>query len=374
MHGNSNQRGSAGTDLLKIAVLMGGRSPEHEISMESGRAVFKALDGSLFQGRAVVIDPDGLWHLFPEGVEPQAGEDAVSDAGSARSAALAPDKAVQFLREWGIDAAFLALHGPNGEDGTIQGFFHTVSIPFTASAVHGSVVGMDKRITKLIAARHGIDTPAWRDISLRDWTSRRDEMVDRLKQDPGLPCFVKAMRSGSSVGVYRVLEGDELSQSLDGAFEIDTHVLVEREVKGRELTCVVLGNAGDGLEALPVVEIVPLRGADFFDYQAKYEPGGAEEICPADIDSAAARKIQELAMAVHEQCRFRGFSRTDFIMNEEGTWLLESNTIPGLTPASILPKAAKAAGMSLTVLVTNIIGQALGLRRIGEGKRSKRRS
>lgn len=360
------QRSPGGSRRLKIAVVMGGRSPEHEISMESGKAVLEALDEKLFRGRAVVIDMDGRWTLFPEGEMPSDPTDGTG-GGASHHGTVYPDEAVRELREWGIDAAFLALHGPNGEDGTIQGFFHTLAIPFTASNVHGSVAGMDKRITKLILARHGVDTPPWCEISVREWGGRKEEIAGKIEADPGLPCFVKAMRSGSSVGIYQARDSGELTESIDKALEIDSLVLVEKAVTGRELTCVVLGNAGESLVPLPPVEIVPLRGADFFDYEAKYEPGGAEEICPADLEAPVTKRIQELSLIVHEQCGFSGFSRSDFIMNDEGIWLLESNTIPGLTPASILPKAARAAGMTLSALVTTVIGYALQSRREKEG-------
>lgn len=339
-------------NVKRIAVVMGGRSLEHAVSMESGKSVLDALDGKRFAGRAVVIGEDGLWSVLDVN-DPDYAEDAVRERDQR------PEDAVCVLREWGAELYFLALHGPGGEDGSIQGFLETLGCAYTASGVYASALAMDKPMAKTYLAAHGIRTPEWIVINRLDWRKNREGTADSIISALKTPCFVKTVRLGSSVGVQRADDRDELCSAIDAILEVSPDaVMVERFIDGREFSCPVIGNAGSRLRVLPLVEIIP-TSARFFDYDAKYVPGGAEEICDPDLDPDIAREIREIALRIHELVGARGFSRSDFILDREGIWFLEINTIPGLTEQSIIPRAAEEDGISFTDLVTRIIEFAL---------------
>ncbi len=306
-----------------------------------------ALDKGCYRGRAVVISREGLWSIFPEGGIPPAGEDAYEGGGS-------PEKAIETLRDWGVDVAFLALHGPFGEDGSIQGFFRILDIPFTASGIRASAIALDKPLSKNLLETAGIRTPKHVVVRKEEWRAARDVMTKKIVTGPGLPCFVKALRLGSSVGIFRVDDKNDLVVAVETLLETEGAVMAERAVSGREISCAVLGNADGELTTLPPVEIRP-RGARFFDYRSKYEPGCADEICPAPVNAETAWNVRAAARAVHEKIGARGFMRSDFILDGTGLWFLEVNTIPGLTRQSIIPKAAAAEGIGFSALVTQII-------------------
>ncbi len=337
----------------RIAVVMGGCSPEYAISMESGRAVLDVLELSSYEGRGVVICRDGLWALLDERTPSDFSEQSISERRRS------PEEAVSLLRKWGVDVFFLALHGPGGEDGSIQGFLDTLGLTYTASGVHTSALAMDKPLAKSFLASHGIRTPAARVVDRGSWRSNREGTVREIVDTIDLPCFAKSVRLGSSVGVQRADDGEALCAAVDAVFEVSPEsVLVEQYIDGREFSCPVLGNAHSPLRVLPLVEIKPLT-ASFFDYGAKYEPGGAEEICNPDLDPEIARSIRAIAARVHELIGARGFSRSDFILDSEGIWFLEVNTIPGLTAQSILPRSAESDGISFEDLVGTIIELSL---------------
>lgn len=337
--------------LKRIAVLMGGRSPEHEISMQSGKAVLQALDPSRFIGRGIVISPDGLWSLFDVGT-------TVPGGAKAYAGGCPPEEAAAMLKAWGTDAVFPALHGPYGEDGTIQGFLHIMELPFASSDVAAAALAMDKPVAKAVVAAAGFKTPEYVVLERSEWAFGREQALARIAGAVGTPCFVKAAGLGSSVGIVPVERAGDLPAALDAVFREDRKIMVERAVSGREISCAVLGNAGGPLESLPPVEVRPVI-SEFFDYEAKYSPGGAEEICPAPIEADLEQAIREAAAAIHALVGARGFSRTDFMVDEEGPSFLELNAIPGLTPQSIFPRAAGAAGYTFSGLVTRILELAL---------------
>jgi len=335
-------------DAKRIAVIMGGCSPEHSVSMESGRAVLSALDERLYKGRAVVLCPDGLWSVLDESTPDFAD-------GSIRECRQTAEDAVRTLRRWGVDLFFLALHGPGGEDGSIQGFFETLGLRYTASGVHASALAMDKPLSKTFLAAHGIKTPASLVIDRNEWRTDRKGTAARILATIDVPCFVKSVRLGSSVGVRPADDLQSLCSAIDDVLDVSPEsVMIERSIEGREFSCPVLGNAHSPLRLLPLVEIKPIT-ATFFDYGAKYEPGGAEEICDPILDPEVAEEIRAIALRVHERIGARGFSRSDFIVDDEGVWFLEVNTIPGLTPQSIFPRSAKTDGILFKDLVTTII-------------------
>lgn len=303
-----------------IALLSGGFSSEREVSINGGNQVFEALDKSKYLIRR--YDPKfDLVRLVTE----------------------APD----------IDVALIILHGAYGEDGTIQGMLDLLGIPYQGSGVLGSALAIDKLASKKIYQQSGLPVPPYM-TAQKDRSFDGPTCVDAL----GLPLFVKPVTGGSSIGMSRVSTLAELAPALSKAFEYDDTVLVERFIQGTELTCSVIGN--DDLVALPPIEIIPAHpSSTFFDYAAKYTPGGAHEICPARISPEQTETMQNLAKQAHRALSLKGYSRTDMILNDGAFYILETNTIPGMTQTSLLPLSAKTAGMSFSALLDRLIELAL---------------
>jgi D-alanine-D-alanine ligase len=252
-----------------------------------------------------------------------------------------------------IDVAFVLLHGMYGEDGTMQGFLEMLGIPYQGAGVLGSALAMDKNLAKRLYQEHDLPVAAWEMAEPAD-VSHSERLLAALQ----LPFVIKPVRQGSSLGMSIVRQADELSAALTKAFVYDNEVMVEEFVQGREVTVGVLGN--DELEALPLVEIIPDARFDFFDYQAKYETGASQEICPAEVSDTVREKAQQYGIAAHKALKLRGYSRTDMIVSgAEDIILLETNTIPGMTRTSLLPQAAAAHGLDFSVLLDRLIALAL---------------
>lgn len=310
---------------LKVAVLCGGRSAEREISLKSGQSVTEALDA----GRYDVVRMDPAFDL---------------------------DKLVRLAPE--IDVALIMIHGRFGEDGTLQGMLDLLDVPYQSAGVLGCSVAMDKVVSKTLYRAAGL--PVIDDVVIRRGRGFDPaEIVDRL----GRQLVVKPATEGSSIGMSMVEGEAELVKAIDLAFEHDRVAVIERRVWGRELTVGVLGN--DELEALPVVEITPGEGYDYFDYEAKYKPGATAEVCPAPIPREMTAKVQELGLAAHRALSLCGYSRTDLIWDQEGgqghdgLFIFETNTVPGMTDISLLPQAAAVAGMDMPALLDRLIELAL---------------
>ena len=303
---------------LKVALLAGGASDEREISLASGRGAGNALREAGFS--VTEFDP-------------------------------AEKKDLQNLIAGNYDVAFLCMHGKMGEDGTLQGFLEMIGLPYIGSGVWSSALAMDKAKSKLFYENAGIQTP----VSVTLY-SPDDMSVEDILSTVGESCVVKPATEGSALGVYIVKGADEVKDAIEKAFELDSEVLVETFVKGTELTIAVLGN--EQLEALPVIQIVPRN--EFYDFESKYAPGGSQHLCPAPLNAEATEKVQEMAKAAHRVLGCSGISRSDFIMDENGEfWILETNTLPGMTETSLLPDAARAAGIEFPELCTRLIELAL---------------
>ena len=304
---------------LTVALLSGGVSSERQVSLDSGQQVFEALDTDKYD--VIRYDPK-------------------TDLGKLVGDA---DK---------IDVAMIILHGPYGEDGTVQGLLDLLGIPYQGSGVLGSAIAMNKLVSKELYEKAGLVTPPY-------LTARRGEApatalcVEKL----GLPMVVKPAVGGSSIGISIAETMDALQDALQDAFAEDDEVLLEQCIRGTELTCGVLGN--DSLEPLPVIEIIPGEEHAFFDYTAKYTAGKAQEICPAPIEDALAERVQACAMAAHNALRCRGYSRTDMIYSDDTLYVLETNTIPGMTPNSLLPLAARSADIPFGKLLDRLIDLAM---------------
>ncbi|MGB9762035.1 MAG: D-alanine--D-alanine ligase family protein [Caldimicrobium thiodismutans] len=301
--------------VLRVALLAGGTSSEREVSLKGAKAVKEAL---IELGHKVeFFDP---------------AYDLVKLAQRAKD----------------FDVAFLVIHGPGGEDGTLQGFLEMIGLPYQGAQVLGSALAMHKGLSKILYERAGLPVPKGFLFKKEDKMETIYEVANKL----GCPLIVKPATQGSSIGLSLVEDSSLLKEALEKAFEIDNEILLEEYIKGRELTVGVLDD-----KPLPVVEILPK--SKFFDYETKYIPGMAEEICPANISEELTKTAQNYALKAHKALYLRHYSRTDMILRDNEIFVLETNTIPGMTETSLLPLAAKVAGYSFKALIQKLLDLAL---------------
>jgi D-alanine-D-alanine ligase len=304
---------------LTVALLSGGRSAEREVSLKSGEQVYQALNKEKY--RVNRYDPrDDLARLMAEAAE--------------------------------IDVALIILHGRYGEDGTIQGLLELFDIPYHGSGVLGSALGINKIHSKWLYQHAGLTVSPYLILDRSD-PDAQTKVVETL----GLPVVVKPEHEGSSIGLSIVDDASQLSTALELAWQYDRLIMVEKYISGTEITGAVLGNLNP--EPLPLVEIIPGEQYGFFTYEAKYVPGASEEICPARLDPETTRKAQHSAVRAHQALKCRGYSRTDMIVSNDDIYVLETNTIPGMTATSLYPQAAAAAGISFSELLDRLIELAL---------------
>jgi len=296
---------------MKIAVLMGGNSSELDVSLTSGEAVTKAL---IQIGHSVVACPY---------------ENDITEV-------------LYILKE--ADLVFNALHGGEGENGTVQQFLEDENILYTGSGPDASAMAMDKHLVKTLAKKKDILTPSWLHLELD-----KNDKVDFSEEKFSYPVVVKPNGDGSTIGFSIVEKSSDLDEALSFAAQFDSRVLVEEYVSGRELT---VGILNDG--ALPIVEIKPSH--NIYDYACKYTPGMSDYICPADLSEKLTEEIQEVSVQIYKLLGCRHYARVDFLLNSDDTfYFLEVNTLPGMTGTSLVPKAAKAVGMSFTDLIAKIV-------------------
>jgi len=307
------------TGKRRIAVLAGGWSGERDVSLKSGKAVYDALNRERYS--VTLYDPRD-------------------------------DIEILVRKRGEIDLAFILLHGKFGEDGRIQGMLDVLQIPYVGSGVLASAMALNKRVAKSIFRGAGLRVA--KEIFLRRGEAFSPEQVMHTL---GSPVVIKPVSEGSSLGITIAYNREAIVQGIDKAFKYDGEVMVEAYVGGAEITCCILGN--QVLEALPVVEIVPTDAYAFFDYEAKYTPGATREICPAPIAAPLAEEAVKVAKAAHKALGCRVWSRSDMIIRDETLYLLETNTIPGMTETSLFPLAARAAGMSLSDLLDRMISLSL---------------
>ncbi len=339
---------------LKVVVLMGGKSPEHEISVLSGQQVVRSLDKKRFEVQPVIISKDGKKWQLTSREEVLHLENPIKLKGTSKEIVLRPvsvgHSAVDVANK-NVDVVFIAMHGPFGEDGIVQGILEAVGIPYTGSGVLASAIGMDKAMFRKVMQASGLPIPKYVVV---DQNASQNYIFKTLGKPP---FFVKPVDQGSSVGSSIVRNKKEMATALKLAFKYGEKALVDEFLVGLEVTCGVLGN--EKPVALPVTEIHPLKNK-FFDYESKYSESGAEEITPARISKTLTRKIQELSIKVYKAIGCRGFARVDFILeNNKIPIILEINTIPGLTPMSLLPKSAEAFGIKYNELIERIINYAV---------------
>ena len=314
----------------KVKVLMGGPSSEHEVSLKSGKKVIEHLNPEWYEVQPIIISKEGVWEIPIEVVVQES------------------------------DVIFIAMHGKYGEDGTVQSLLDEKRIPYTGSNTLSSALAMNKFLAGEMFRRNGLAVPLTFLVGKEEWNNERDEVVSRVKHYLSFPIVVKPNNQGSSVGVHIVRSWDEWLHAMRDAFKISREVLVQAFIKGKEVTCGVLDHGwSEGAYPLLPTEIVP-RKSHFFDYNAKYDIEGSEEITPARISDHQLHEVQRVAVTAHKSVGATGFSRTDMIIDEHGTiYVLEINTIPGLTEESLLPKAAMASGIPFSELLDRVIRAAL---------------
>lgn len=317
---------------INVAVLRGGPSSEYEVSLKTGAAILEHLPEK-YKGHDILIDKKGVWHR----------------EGMPRT----PHKALS-----GFDVVINAMHGEFGEDGKVQQILDSLKVPYTGSGALASALGMNKMLSKKNFMKAGILTPESLFVEIGDAEKDAEEIFHTFR----MPVVVKPNAAGSSVGVSIAHDYPSLLAALKKAAKTSKQVLVEQFIEGREATCGVIEKfRGEDIYALLPIEIIPQVDQTFFDYEAKYsDTKGAREICPGEFDHKTTKHIQDMAKAAHESLGMRHYSRSDFIVSPEGIYILEINSLPGMTPQSLLPKSLVAVGSAFPDFLDHLVGLAMG--------------
>jgi len=360
------------TRKIRLALIFGGQSAEHAVSLSSARSVLAAVDPARYEVVPIGISPTGAWLLGPAALDLAAlspvpdGAEANSlvihtegTSASAVARVLSPMGGGRDGDEKPIDVVFPLLHGPHGEDGTVQGLLELAGVPYVGAGVASSAVGMDKVLMKNLFLQAGLPVVPFLPLTRSQWCADPPDVVSRVAASPGYPCFVKPANMGSSIGVSRVDRADDLAGALDLACRYDRRLLVEKAVEApREIECGVLG---DDDPAVSVVgEIVVQDGATFYDYDAKYLPGASPLVVPASLPAETSAKVRALARRAFLAIDGAGMARVDFFLAADGAlYLNEINTIPGFTPTSMFPRLWEASGVPYAALIDRLVALAL---------------
>jgi len=362
--------------------LYGGRSGEHEVSLASAAAVWANLERRRYEPIEIRIEKDGRWVLSDRPPSAASAAEVIQQTRSdvarlrgGREVLLAPrpgeptivvldsrpgqeNEAPTALASLGVDLVFPVLHGPLGEDGTIQGLLELANLPYVGSGVLASAVAMDKLLMKTVFRAHGLNVPDWIAVTRREWQANPGAIADRVSKALTYPVFVKPANMGSSVGISKVASADALAGAIKLAAEFDRRIVIESGVPdAREIECSVLGN--DAPEASVPGEIVPSR--EFYDYEAKYIDAGSRTVIPAEIDARVAEEIRRLAVRAFQSIDGAGLARVDFLLSRStgALYLNEINTMPGFTTISMFSKMWAASGVDYATLVDRLVTLAL---------------
>jgi D-alanine-D-alanine ligase len=365
------------TKKIRLGILFGGRSGEHEVSLQSAASVLKALDPAKYEVVPIAISKEGRWllgnslkgHSTPQlSAVLEHGQPVVPppDPAAPRLIPLKSAAGPGWRLSPGIDVVFPVLHGTFGEDGTVQGLLELAGIPYVGAGVLGSAVGMDKDVMKRLFRDAGLPVVPWELVMRSDWEREPSKIEATVERKVGYPAFVKPANLGSSVGISKVHQREELRPALRLAAQYDRKIIVEEAVDAREIECSVLGN--DQPEASVPGEVVPVN--EFYDYDAKYVSEGSELIIPAKLRTRQTRQVRGLAIQAFKAIDCAGMARVDFLMDRQKNkiYVNEINTIPGFTSISMYPKLWEATGVSYPELLNRLIELAL------ERSRDKRRT
>lgn len=349
---------------VRVAVLFGGQSSEHDVSLRSAETVIGALDPDRYDVVPIGITREGRWLTGGDpfatltASSPLFALDDRSTVEPVQDMSEVPaESAVPVLFTGGVDVVFPVLHGPMGEDGTVQGLLELTGVPYVGAGVLGSALSMDKAMTKTILAQEGLPQAPWRLITRKEWEGDPDTCTEWAGEILGWPCFVKPANMGSSVGVVKAHDPSEFPSAMREACRFDRRILIEKAIDARELEISVLGN--DEPIASIVGEVVPCN--EFYDYNAKYVDENSELLVPAPIDRSTMAEIQEMAIAAFRALDLAGMARIDFFMdrNTDQIYINEVNAIPGFTAISMYPRLWQGSGMPLDELVDRLVGLAL---------------
>jgi D-alanine-D-alanine ligase len=368
---------------LRIGVLYGGRSGEHEVSLASAAAVFANLDRAKYDPVAIRIEKDGRWALADKPPTATSAAEVIEQARAESARQIRSGREVHLVARPSdetvlsikraletsaepsdalvtglhLDAIFPVLHGPYGEDGTIQGLLELANVPYVGAGVAASAIGMDKALMKVVFAAHGLPSCDWRLVRKHEWERRAQDILGNLERALGFPMFVKPANLGSSVGISKAKDRDGLRAAIELAASFDRKVVVEAAVPdAREIECGVLGN--DTPEASVPGEVIP--GREFYDYEAKYLDEGSKTIIPADLPDATAADIRRLSIAAFQAIDCAGLARVDFLLSRRTGQIVlnEINTIPGFTTISMFSKMWEASGVGYRTLVDRLLDLA----------------
>ncbi len=364
---------------IRVGLIFGGKSGEHEVSLASARSVLAALDKTKYEPVLIGVTREGRWlmggnplkQLMSMTQSPLLkadnaanGENGTKDIVTRSAAAISTERVL----DTSVDVVFPLIHGPYGEDGTVQGLFELADIPYVGAGVAASAVGMDKALMKAVFQSAGLPIPDYIVVLRSHWEKEPEITIQQIEQAIGYPCFVKPANLGSSVGITKAHNWDELTQALTTAAQYDRKLIVEKAIVGREIECSVLGN--DAPVASIPGEIIP--GHEFYDYDAKYaDESGTRLLIPADLTPEQVQAVQDLAVRAFKAIDGSGMARVDFFLQTaDGQVILnEINTIPGFTSVSMYPKLWEASGLPYASLIDRLI--ELALERHGDKKRNR---
>jgi D-alanine-D-alanine ligase len=340
---------------IRVGVIYGGRSGEHEVSVASAASIFKHLDPQRYEAIPIRIEKDGGWVLA--GAAPKAIS-AAEVLQQGQSEGLQRVEPTTAIARGGIDVVFPVLHGPYGEDGTVQGLLELANVPYVGCGVLGSAVGMDKAVMKMVFAARGLPVGPYIVVMKREWTAGAASITARVAGALGYPVFVKPANLGSSVGISKAKTDAEFEAAMTLALQFDRKIVIEAAVpNAREIECAVLGN--DEPQASVPGEVIPAR--EFYDFEAKYLDEGSKTVIPAELTAAEVAEVQRLSIEAFRAVDGAGMSRVDFLLdrNSGAMFVNEVNTIPGFTTISMYPKMWEASGLPYPDLLDRLIELAL---------------
>jgi len=349
---------------IRVGVIFGGRSGEHEVSLVSAKGVMGAMDREKYEIVPIGITKEGCWlasgdplKALEAGILEESAPAALLGDPSYKGLMHLEGSQATTMRLTGLDVIFPVLHGPYGEDGTVQGLLELADIPYVGAGVLGSALGMDKALMKTVFRACGLPVVRHLVIKRKEWERDPRGVMQHVEEMLGYPCFIKPANLGSSVGITKVHQRSQLAPALDLAARYDRKMLAEQGINAREIEVSVLGN-DEPIASVPG-EIIPSR--EFYDYAAKYIDGRSELIIPADLPPETTRRVQELAIEAYLAVDCAGMARVDFLLDKDNgqIYVSELNTIPGFTPISMYPKLWEASGISYSELIDRLIELAL---------------